>query len=143
MKLTTNFTLEEFENSDVAKSKKIDNTIPYFLIEYVQLLSNQLQTIRDAWNAPIVISSGYRCEKLNKAVGGANNSDHRYACAADIHTKENTKQKNKELFNLIVSLAKLGKIHLRQIIDERNYTWIHISVNNEFNGHRDNQILHL
>ena len=143
MKLTTNFKSEEFEKSLTAEKLQIDNTVPPHLREYVAKLAEQLQVIRDAWNDPIIISSGYRCPKLNKVIGGANNSDHLFGSAVDIHTKENTKAKNKDLFNLIVSLAKLGKINLRQIIDEHNYTWVHISINNEFNKFKDNQILHL
>lgn len=143
MKLTNNFSSEEFEKSATAKARGIDNTIPPIYRDNVLELAKQLQVIRDEWQAPIIISSGYRCEKLNKAVGGASNSDHKYAAAADIHTKEDSPAKNKELFVMIISLVKLNKLSLRQIIDEHNYTWLHISVNHEFNKHKENEVLHI
>lgn len=143
MKLTKNFTSEEFEASATAKVNKIDNTIPSHLRDYVAKLAEQLQVIRDYWGAPIIIDSGYRCPKLNKLVKGASNSDHLYACAVDIHTKEDTKAKNKELFNLIISLVKLNKVSFRQIINEYDYNWIHLSINNEFNKFKDNQVVNV
>ena len=143
MKLTKNFTSEEFEVSATAKANKIDNTVPSHLRDYVAKLAEQLQVIRDYWNAPIIITSGYRCQKLNKLVGGASNSDHLYGAAVDIHTKENSKSKNKELFNLILSLVKLKKVSFRQIINEYDYNWIHVSINNEFNKFKDNQVVNV
>lgn len=47
-------------------------------------LSRQLQKIRDHFDVPVYINSGYRCEKHNKAVGGANGSRHTKGQAADI-----------------------------------------------------------
>lgn len=143
MKITKNFASEEFEVSDTAKVKGIDNTVPSHLRDYVVKLAEQLQVIRDYWNAPIIITSGYRCQKLNKLVGGASNSDHLYGAAVDIHTKENSKAKNKELFNLILSLVKLKKVSFRQIINEFGYKWIHLSINNEFNKFKDNEIVNV
>ena len=141
MKLTKNFNLEEFEQSSTADKYKINNSIPQHLMPYVLQLAEQLQLIRDTWQSQITINSGYRCDKLNAKVGGAKNSDHKFACAADITV--GSRDKNKQLFTTILSMVKQGKLHLRQIIDESNYKWLHLSVNNEYNGYRDNQILHL
>lgn len=144
MKLTKNFTLEELTKSSTAQRLKIDNTPSKKDIEYLTALCEKiLQPIRDEWGAPIVVSSGFRCTKLNAAVGGAKNSDHRYGCAVDIHTVEDTVSSNKSLFNLILCMAKLGKIKCRQIIDEYNYNWIHISINNEYNSHKNNEEVHI
>ena len=48
------------------------------------LLIVLLQRLRDRVGKPLVINSGYRCQKRNKAVGGASNSQHLYGTAADI-----------------------------------------------------------
>ena len=47
--------------------------------------------LRDEWNRrysegddPIIINSGYRSLQVNKAVGGASNSNHLTGCAVDI-----------------------------------------------------------
>ena len=48
------------------------------------LLIVLLQRLRDRVGKPLVINSGYRCQKHNKAVGGAKTSQHLYGTAADI-----------------------------------------------------------
>lgn len=143
MKITENFTFEEFTKSVIADSNKIDNTPDKESRENIIKLANILQTIRDEFKKPIIISSGFRCDKLNKAVGGVSNSDHRFGAAADIHTKSDKPDDNKTLFDTICMLAKAGRIECRQIINEYNYNWIHISVNNKHNSTKKNQILHI
>lgn len=143
MKITKNFTLEEFIKSTTAKNKKIDNTPGDTEIFYIKKLAEQLQKIRDRYGKPIIISSGYRCDKLNKAVGGAKNSDHRFGAAGDIHSVEDTYEANKELWDVIMTMYTEGELALRQIIDEYHLDWVHISVNNEFNKRKNNEILHI
>lgn len=143
MQLTKNFKLEEFTKSATAIKYHIDNNIPEKYMNNVQKLAELLQIIRDEWDAPIKINSGYRCKELNAKVGGAKTSDHLYAAAADITTKSDSPEDNKKLFILIKSLIDLGKIECRQLIDEYNYNWLHISINHENNKYKNNQILHL
>ena len=144
MQLSKNFTLEELTNSSTAKQYKIDNT-PNFeeKLNLLHLAQEVLQPIRDAWGESISINSGFRNAKLNKLVKGASNSDHLFGAAADIRTRKNTREENKKLFNLILKLATEGKITCRQIIDEYNYKWIHVSVNHKKNGYRKNQVVHI
>lgn len=143
MQLTTNFQLEEFEKSATADKYKISNKIPEKYMNNVQKLAELLQVIRDEWQSPIKINSGYRCKELNAKVGGSKTSDHLYAAASDITTKSDSPEDNKKLFLLIKSLIDLGKIECRQLIDEYNYNWVHISINHENNKYKNNQILHL
>ena len=49
----------------------------------------------------------------------------------------------KELFDIIVDMIKNEEIEVRQLIDENNYSWVHVSQNNKYNGYRKNQILHI
>lgn len=144
MQLSKNFSLEELTNSATAKKHKIDNT-PNFdeKLNLLHLAQEVLQPIREAWGESISINSGFRNAKLNKLVGGAATSDHLYGAAADIRTKKNTRAENKKLFDLILKLANQGKITCRQIIDEYNYKWIHVSVNHKKNGYRKNQVVHI
>lgn len=142
--LTKNFSLEEFEKSSTADKWKINNKIPEKYMDNVKRLSQILQQIRDNWGDSIIISSGYRCPELNKKVGGASNSDHLYGAAADIHTKSDGKLDNHKLWNSILCLNKLGKLgQFRQLINEYNDDWIHISVNNDYNKWKNNQILYV
>jgi uncharacterized protein YcbK (DUF882 family) len=77
VKLSNNFYLQEFE----CKCGKCKNTI------IDAKLVNSLQKIRDKYNKPVIINSGYRCAKHNSAVGGARNSQHTKGKAADIVVK--------------------------------------------------------
>lgn len=144
MKLTENFTYEEFwNNSGVAKRLHINNEPNAEVKENIVKLADTLQIIRNAYGKPIIVNSGYRCPTLNKAVGGASNSDHKYGAAADIRSVSDKPKDNKELFDVIVKLAKDGKIACRQIIDEYSYNWCHVSINHKYNAIKKNQILHL
>lgn len=141
MKLTDNFTLEELIKSSTATKLNIDNNPTEEITSNLLELSTKiLQPIRNVYGKPIVISSGYRCTKLNKAVGGVSTSQHVKGEAADIHTVYDTVQHNKELFKLIEKMVKDGKIIVGQLIDEYNYNWIHVSLPN---SKHKNQILHI
>ena len=107
------------------------------LCEYI------LQPLRDAYDKPIIVSSGYRSEVLNRAVGGSPHSDHLFGCAADIHTASNVPEHNRELFDLAVRMMREGRLKkVKQIIDEYHYTWIHISFQ-DGRSLKQNQVLHL
>lgn len=139
-----NFTINELTKSSTAKRLSIDNT-PNLEIKnnLWRLIKEVLQPIRDKWGQPIIVTSGYRCERLNKAIGGSLNSDHRFGCAADIKTVSDTREDNKRLFDLIVQMSKDKEIVCRQIIDEYNLDWIHLGINNKYNKYKENQILHI
>ncbi len=77
MKLSNNFTLEEFYKSQTAIRNGIDNTPSAEVIVNLEcLVRNLLQPLRDKLGRGIRVSSGYRCQELNRRIGGALNSDH-------------------------------------------------------------------
>lgn len=138
---TKNFSYDELIASATAKRLGLDNTPNEEEKEKLRKLAEDvLQPIRDAWRSPIVINSGYRAEAVNKAVGGAKNSQHRLGEAADISI--GGKERNKKLFNFINKLIQKGTIKVGQLIDEYNYSWIHVSLPRT-NGKPNNQVLHL
>ena len=118
------FTLNELTASSTAKRKGIDNT-PDATVKanLTALVANILDPLREAYGKPIVVSSGYRSPKLNRAVGGAAKSQHVTGQAADIHTLSDTPADNKKLFDLIQSL----KLPFDQLINEYNFNWVHVS----------------
>lgn len=86
MNLSKNFTLEEMTASKTAAKRHIDNTPNVTETEHLRTLCREvLQPLRNAIGSPIIITSGYRCRALNKAVGGAPLSYHCMGMAADIH----------------------------------------------------------
>lgn len=85
MQLTENFNLREMIKSETAIRKDIDNTPPEHVVYNLQVLcENVLQPLRDHFNCPININSGYRSPEVNVAVGGSRTSDHTRGMAADI-----------------------------------------------------------
>lgn len=85
--ISKNFSYREFEESETAKARGIMNVITSFEVRDAvrELVLTVLQPLRDAWGEPLHINSGYRCPKLNAAVGGAATSQHVKGEAADIH----------------------------------------------------------
>ena len=129
------FTLGELCKSDVAVEKRIENTPDNPTIERMQALMDEcLDKVREMWGKPIGVNSGYRSAELNKAVGGAKNSQHLRGEAADITT--GSKDNNRKLFDLIVA----SDIPFDQLIDESGYKWLHISYCKDYNR---KQVLHL
>jgi zinc D-Ala-D-Ala carboxypeptidase len=83
-KLSENFYLSEFVLSPTATRRKIDNTPPTIAIANLKLLCDRLlQPIREYFDRPLVITSGYRCSLLNQLVGGSINSQHLQGKAVD------------------------------------------------------------
>lgn len=139
--LTKNFTLEELTKSTMAKKYKIDNKPDKnSILNLEKLAKTILQPIRDKFNAPIYVTSGYRSLLLNKKVGGSPTSQHLRGEAADLKTKSDSIDDNRALFNLIKRMIEEGKLTVGQLIDEYSYDWIHVSL--PTNRHK-NEVLHI
>ena len=87
MQLTDNFSLPELCKSQTALRKGIDNLPkdPDIVSKMQTLAEEVLQPVRDKFG-PTVINSGYRCKKLNTAIGGSKKSQHCFGEAADIES---------------------------------------------------------
>ena len=129
MNLTKNFTLEELTASAAAKRHGIKNTPSETGKAKLATLAKEiLQPIRDAYGRSIIVTSGYRCTKLNSIVGGAKTSDHIYCCAADIRSVSDTTEDNKTLWEVVARLWKQGRLpKLKQCINEYGFDWVHVS----------------
>lgn len=116
------FSIKELCSSSTAKLKGIDNAPTPGIEKNLELLVKYvLDPLREAWGKPITVTSGYRSPELNKAVLGAKNSHHMMGIAADITTDNKTD--NRRLFQLVLDL----KLPFTQLIDEKGFSWIHIS----------------
>ena len=143
MKLSKNFTLEEMVFSITASNKGINNTPNAEAKAALKRLAVEvLQPIREAWGQPVVVTSGYRCPKLNAAVGGVKNSQHLCGQAADI--RATNPKDNGKLFQCIKKLIDSGKIRVGQCIWEYGSRtcpkWVHVSLPRT--GKKNNQFVY-
>jgi hypothetical protein len=129
MRISKNFTLSEITHSNTAKRLGIDNSPNKEHLENIKLLVNDLiQPMRSALG-PIRISSGYRNPQLNHAIGGSSRSQHCKGQAFDVQFWKNGKMCNKEIYDWVI---KSG-IEFDQMINEFDFSWIHISLKKENN----------
>lgn len=136
------FLIEELTYSATAEKLKINNTptsteVRNNLLELISVLDE----IREGWttisrtkgwgSGAIIVNSGYRCDALNKAIGGSLTSAHSIGAAADIEPKN---QRNKEFFDFLNTYLLQNNIPFDQLINEKPVngipSWIHIGLKN-------------
>lgn len=83
--VSKNFDYKEFEKTDVP-GMQVKNTITSVDVRdsIKELVDTVIQPLRDAWEKPLAINSGYRCPEVNQAVGGVPTSQHVFGEAADV-----------------------------------------------------------
>lgn len=87
--ITKNFTLEELSHSNTAVARGIENIPNEEQTKYLTMLATRLlQPLRDLYNEPFIINSGFRSQETNKAVGGVPNSQHTKGQAADVSVED-------------------------------------------------------
>lgn len=130
-KLSENFNLNEFIYSDTAVRLGIKNT-PTLLdvVHLEELCRDLLQPLRDYLGVPLNISSGYRCPKLNVAIGGVGSSAHQFGYACDITTPKG--MNFEEFVERIKQFVFDCNPMFDQIIVEKTgkKRWIHIAIRN-------------
>ena len=117
VRLSRHFTLAEFCNpgkypANVPTSQHVENMI--------YGCQNLLEPAREAIGCPILINSGFRCETVNRKVGGVPNSQHRLGQAADIRPKDPAR------FQRLVDFLRSCN-HTDQLLT--GPSWLHISWN--------------
>ena len=126
MKLSENFSLNELTKSQTATRKGIDNNPTSEQVENLKALSiNILQKIRNHYERPVRVTSGYRSPELCVAIGSSPKSQHAKGEAADFEITGIDK------FDLAISISKY--LEFDQLISEF-YTdqhpdsgWVHCS----------------
>lgn len=128
-----NFKMSELIYSDTAVVNNINN-MPDInsLNNLLNLIFYCLQPVRDLIKKPMIISSGYRCQQVNKLVGGKATSQHTKGMAVDFTVKGLSVKK-------IIDIIKNSNIEYDQLINEYD-KWVHISFNK---GKNRKQVLHI
>ena len=130
MKLSSHFNLEEFTRSEIADKLGIDNNIDWLDSVYVvdnleRLCKCTLEPLRRYLDEPVFVSSGYRCKRLNEAVGGVEASQHRTGEAADIYFESFKKR----WFEAVIYLISSQCVPFDQLIIYP--TFIHVSLSTQ------------
>ena len=122
MQLTPHFTLEElsctntqYKEENISSAKKI--------MGRMYQLAGFAERVREIIGKPLIINSGFRCVKLNNAVGGSLTSQHLYAEAIDIRVSGKVAR---EVFQIIAA----SDLKYEQLILEKvgNAQWVHVSI---------------
>ena len=121
--ISKNITLQEATESATALRmgiKNVPNELELDAMMYVA--KNLFEPIREWYDKPIKINSFFRCVALNKAVKGSLTSGHVLGNSIDI--SGGNKIENKKLFDFI----KTSGLEYDQLINEYDFTWLHISL---------------
>ena len=125
------FSIKELCRSSKANKLGIDNAPTNSVVDSLtRLVDVVLDPLREAYGNPIIVNSGYRCPELNRAVGGARNSQHTKGEAVDITV--GSREGNKWLFDYIKN-----NLPFDQLIDEYNYSWVHVSLDTNMCNRRE------
>ena len=124
------FSIKELTKSATAKAQGLDNTPTAEAEEHLtELVETLLDPLREAWGAPIKVTSGYRGFQLNQAVKGSKTSAHCQGYAADLVPADG----HIDEFKIFVkNWLKENDIAFDQYIDEKsgNSTWVHLGLRN-------------
>lgn len=120
MQLTTNFTLEEFIQSDTADRLNIINYPTSFVLDTLKYTATQMEIVRSILKNPIQVTSGFRCLSLNAAIGSKSTSQHVKGEAVDFKCPKFGSPR------LIVQTLKTANLVFDQLILEFD-NWVHIS----------------
>ena len=139
MKLSKNLSLKEMTKSRTALRRGIDNSpTPEHIENMKALAENIFQPIRDHFGVPIYISSGYRSETLNKAIGGSKTSQHSKGQAIDLDRDARSQPDNSDLFIFVKDNLDFDQL-IWEFGTDKNPAWVHISYNPY--GKQRNQLL--
>lgn len=128
MNLTENFSLREMTRSDYAERHGINNTpTDIRIVGNLHIMAECMERIRKLLGAPIIVSSGYRCPKLNTAIGGSKTSAHVQGLACD--------------FNAVGYDAKCAALKIAPLVEEFGIdqliyegSWVHVGLYDEPRG---------
>ena len=128
MRLSKNFTLDEFARSQTAERHSIDMSPSQEVIDNIRrLVTACLQPLRDE-SGPIYISSGYRPLELNTRIGGSKTSAHVKGNAVDFSVTNMTPY---DVCELVVAM----ELPFDQIIHEFG-RWTHMGVADILRGEK-------
>ena len=129
MKLSKNLTLDEATKSATAIKNGISNKPSgEHLSNLIQIAAKIFQPVRDHFQKPIIVSSGYRSKALNDLIGGASGSQHSKGEALDLDGSVD----NFLIFEFIKNNLEFDQL-IWEFGDDENPDWVHVSYKTENN----------
>jgi len=129
MKLSKNLTLDEATKSATAIKNGISNKpSSEHLSNLIQIATKIFQPVRDHFQKPIIVSSGYRSKALNDLIGGASGSQHSKGEALDLDGSV----ENFLIFEYIKNNLEFDQL-IWEFGDDENPDWVHVSYKTENN----------
>ncbi len=126
MKISEHITYKEGIKSNTALRLGIDNTPNRYEQSNMEVTAEKIfEPLREWVGGPIKINSFYRCEELNRAIGGSSRSQHCEGRAIDIDDVHGYKT-NAEMFNYIKNNLNFDQL-IWEFGDDENPNWIHVS----------------
>ena len=126
-KLSEHFTLGELCKTS---AKGVDNTPSHAaVLNLKNLCENWLEPLRQRYNKPILINSGFRSEAVNKAIGGVKGSNHLTGCAVDIRVTG--PEQAIRYACILLDIADESKRDFDELLIERSPKggyWVHFAV---------------
>lgn len=117
--LSPHFTLAELTKSNTAIRKGLDNTAPEYIVNRLRVTASKMEIVRSiCGDRSIIVFSGYRSDKVNRAVGGSATSSHRDGDAVDFKVSGLSIRET-------IRLIQQSSLSFDQLIDEFN-AWVHI-----------------
>lgn len=120
MRLSPHFTLDELTHSETAARLGIDNTPPADVVETLRRTAAYLEDVRARLGVPLIVSSGYRCLLLNRALKSRDDSQHVKGEAVDFIAPAFGKPRQ------IVDALRDSEVAYDQLLLEFD-RWVHIS----------------
>ena len=139
MNLSYHLTLEEATKSATAIRKGIYNLpADEHLAALVNTANKVFEPIRNHFNVPIGISSGYRSDALNEAIGGSKRSQHSKGEALDIDADIYGGITNKQIFDFVKDNMEFNQL-IWEFGTDNEPNWVHVGLKHF--GTQRNQIL--
>lgn len=127
MRLSKNLTLKECTKSLTASRLGLKNQPDTPQITNLKLVAEHVfQPLRDHFEVPIYVSSGYRSPKLNRALGGSPTSQHCQGRALDLDADVFGGVTNAEIFHYIKDCLDFDQL-IWEFGDDSNPAWVHVS----------------
>lgn len=124
--ISTHISYKEGTRSNTASRLGIDNTpSDYEFTNMTNIAINIFEPLRMWVGGPIRINSFYRCEDLNRAIGGSSRSQHCQGRAMDLDDVHGHKT-NAEMFKYIKENLNFDQL-IWEFGDDENPDWIHVS----------------